>query len=126
MCRRYQGGETVVELAADFTVSARSVRRWLSIAGLMKPVRPAPDSAVVVAAYAAGEPLKALAARLGLDDKTVLAMVRRAGRPTRMPRLTDEVRGQIVTRYQEDKGVTEIASALGVSRATVYRVLARR
>lgn len=92
----------------------------------MEPVRPAPDAAVVVAAYGAGEPLKALAARLGLDDKTVLTMVRRAGQPTRMPRLTEEVRQQIVARYREHAGVTEIASALGVSRATVYRVLARR
>lgn len=87
----------------------------------MEPVRPAPDAAVVVAAYGAGEPLKALAARLGLDDKTVLTMVRRAGQPTRMPRLTEEVRQQIVARYREHAGVTEIASALGISRATVYR-----
>lgn len=123
--RRYRDGEPPESLAAELALTVRTVRRWLTATGLTEPRRLATDPAVVVAAYAAGEPVRRIASRFAIDDKTVLAMVRRAGEPMRRPRLTDEARVQILARKRNGVAVPTIAAEVGVSRATIYRVLER-
>ena len=123
--RRCEAGETPADLAAEFGISTRTVRRWLTAAGRSEPQRPSADPTAVVAAYAAGEPVKVLASRFGIDDKTVLSMVRRAGQPMRRPRLTGAKRDRILRRHEVGTPVAVIAAEVGVNRATIYRVLAR-
>lgn len=123
VARRVRLGEDPALLAAEFDVTLQTVRRWLAAAGLSELRKPAADPAAVVAAYASGEPLRVIAKRFGVDDKTVLKIVRRSGQPMRRPRLTREVREEILARRRSGEKAAEIAAELGVSYSTVWRVI---
>jgi transposase InsO family protein len=92
----------------------------------------------IVEAVAAGEPMTAVAARLGIDRKTVrkwLARFRaegerglcdRSSRPHRSPSAVARGTGQrVVTLRNQRRTMRSIARTLGISLSTVSRVLAR-
>lgn len=122
VARRYDAGERPTDLADEFGVTVRTVRRWLRETGLLTP-GPRVDAAEVAAAYATGESLAAITLRFGIDDKTVLRIVRTAGLPMRHPRLTDRDRRRILERHAAGVTASRIAAELDVARSTVYRAL---
>jgi DNA invertase Pin-like site-specific DNA recombinase len=133
MIRRYRTGETLVEIGAATGVSRATVERRLKAAGVvLRPAgwRPGRRRRVVededlVARYAAGESLNAIAAATGLYPTAVYYRLRRAGvelrsvaEARRNARLDLPV-AEIVERYRAGETLVEIARSLGVSHHVI-------
>jgi DNA-directed RNA polymerase specialized sigma24 family protein len=79
----------------------------------------------LVAAYAAGAPSAELGRRYGIDKKSVVRLVRQAGKPVRHQRMTADETARIVELYEAGLTQKEIGERLGRSPSAVWHCLRR-
>ncbi|MCH4209451.1 helix-turn-helix domain-containing protein [Bifidobacterium sp.] len=75
-----------------------------------------PSRQKVLAAYAAGTPVKEIAGRFGIYRGTVWKIVTSAGQPVRSRALSPAVREEVRLLYESGLTLAEITKELGVSR----------
>lgn len=87
------------------------------------------DEDAIVAAYEAGERVAEMAPRLGISVPTIYAVLKRRFVPIRDRRghrpVTQEEAASISALYRDGVPVSVIARRVGLSEASVYRVLRR-
>jgi transposase-like protein len=74
----------------------------------------------VVAAYLAGDPVKRIAARYDLTSQTVSTILNRAGVQRKR---SDCAKQRIISSFQPDLGIADIARRAGVSHSYVRTVM---
>lgn len=135
--RRYQAGETGKEIARSYGTSDATVYAVLRRNGV--PARPGgsrpgwTDSEEnrrdLVAAYTAGESVRALARRLGCRNQTVIQVLDDAGLEWRHPgakrRFTDEQGREMAAAYVAGETLQQIAERYGTNAQTVRGYLLR-
>ncbi len=75
----------------------------------------ASNRAALLAAYARGEPVQALADRFGIHRGTVRQLARRANLPRHRPRLPENTRRQAARLYEGGLTLPQVAARLGIS-----------
>jgi uncharacterized protein (DUF433 family) len=102
---RYRHGATVAELAAAYAVSASTVYRTLSAAGVtMRRSGPARTTIPIREAaqlYAAGQTLRQLADRYGVGERIIAARLTEAGVPLRRNTDRKQVDPALLTRLAQ-------------------------
>lgn len=78
----------------------------------------------VVARYDASEPVVQITESYAVSTPVLYRILREHGQALRLPRLTPAQRGAVVTLYQTGLSDTAVAKQLGLSRASVRKVVA--
>ncbi len=76
-----------------------------------------PNRTALLASYADGEPVRALAERFGVHPSTVIALARRADLPHHVRGLPESIRREAVRLYEEGLPLVQVAERLGISKA---------
>ncbi len=138
---RYQGGESVPSIAADFGVSSACVRESLARVGIHKgkhgkpPGHARPDlwtipggeHPTICAEYLAGKTCKDLAQERGVVPGTIKRILKRNGiemRRSRKP-LSKQQESDVCARYLAGETPKTISDATGIARSTIWFVLKR-
>jgi DNA invertase Pin-like site-specific DNA recombinase len=82
-----------------------------------------PDDEIIVR-YDADEPVTQIAASYGVSTPVIYTRLREQGHRLRLPRITDDLRATALSLYQAGLSDTAVAEKLGISRATVRKVVA--
>lgn len=128
---RYQAGESTTALGKAFGASGATVAKALRSRHV--PVRArggqpsvsAEQEDAIVAAYRDGDRPHLLAARFGLSDSVIAAVLDRHGipRPGSRRVFTDPQLDEVVTRYQAGASIEQVAAHFGVSAGAVTNAL---
>lgn len=79
----------------------------------------------ILARHQAGETLASIAARFGVTSSYVSHIAKRCLMPARRPRISEEVRADILRRRAQGRKLREISRAVGLPYHTVRDVILR-
>lgn len=131
-CRRYDGGESVPEIAAAMSVGVGAIERALKRGGVqLRPgvagERTAPQiEADVCHRYLDGETPKTISKWTGVALGTIGFILKRNGiEPRYKIKYTPQQEAEAVRRYLDGEPVHDITATLGIAPAGIYPILKR-
>jgi transposase-like protein len=123
ICREYEAGKHVSDLAKEFGLSTSAIYRALRCAGVeMRTTNKNARNQELIERYLSGEEPKDLATAYGISRARTYQILKRAGL-TIDNRLTDQERAEIVNLWHRGLYPKEIARRTGRSLDSVSRVL---
>jgi DNA-directed RNA polymerase specialized sigma24 family protein len=137
VCRRYQAGESTMQLAREFGLGDATVGRLLRREGIkMRNAKEAQgglsddQEREVCRRYAAGDNTAQLGAAFGVASVTVSNILKRGNIKARSSReaqggLTDEREAEVCARYQSGESIPQLSKAFGPSVSTIGNILKR-
>ena len=137
VCRRYQVGESTMQLAREFGLRDATVGRLLRREGIkMRNAKEAQgglsddQEREVCRRYAAGDNTAQLSAAFGVTSCTVSNILKRGNINARSSReaqggLTDEREAEVCARYQSGESIPQLSKAFGPSVSTIGNILKR-
>jgi transposase-like protein len=77
----------------------------------------------LLAAYAAGKPVRQIAREFGIHRNTVTTIVNSEGAPVRRPRISSEAKAQALPLYESGMSLAAVAKELGISSAGARAII---
>jgi hypothetical protein len=137
VCKRYQEGESTVQLGIAFGVADVTIGKILKRNGVTArtPVENGMSltdeaKSEVYERYRKGESTGLIGAALGVHQSSICKILKRNGIAMRTHReasggLTDEAETEVCKRYQEGESTVQLGIAFGVANSTIGKILKR-